>query len=483
MNKYIFKFISILFFSLVYSSLFSQWSLKSNTEDGKYSLVTNSENYFGVSSGKISADAILVLSPADTNTWKLITNTDDGLYSIAENKVSFMGVDSGKIRTKAIYVLNPSTLASLGLDTTKLAYLSKPNSFAGRKQTFDTLNATVKYLLNGTDINTTGTLSNIPYLNQNAAVTGRYSFSDLINFQDSVQLGSAYLYYLNGKVNSTRSFSADTLSGNYISCGAYNLGPNRIIFTTSNNLNLNSASGRDLLLGTGTAGSVFTFQSSLGNIVFTPFAVTGSATTSAIDINQTWNTTGSPTAFKMNLSNLQSGSSSLIMDWQIDGASLLNLNKAGNLFVSGAIRPGQIITQSATGGASVMASTQRIFQLNFYNTSEAAGTVNVIYGNPQIVPTSGTAVFNSFNLNPTVNQTGGSNGITRGLYVNPVLTSAADFRAIEVAAGKSIFQDLVVNSDTKGIVLKDSGGHYWRITVNAAGVLSTTDLGTSLTGF
>jgi hypothetical protein len=53
-------------------------------------------------------------------------------------------------------------------------------------------------------------------------------------------------------------------------------------------------------------------------------------------------------------------------------------------------------------------------------------------------PTSGTAVVNALTLQQTINQTGGSNGITRGLYIAPTLTAAADFRAIEVASGITI---------------------------------------------
>ena len=48
-----------------------------------------------------------------------------------------------------------------------------------------------------------------------------------------------------------------------------------------------------------------------------------------------------------------------------------------------------------------------------------------------VTSTSGTAIINGLNLNFTINQTGGANGITRGLYVNPTLTSAADWRSIE----------------------------------------------------
>ena len=52
--------------------------------------------------------------------------------------------------------------------------------------------------------------------------------------------------------------------------------------------------------------------------------------------------------------------------------------------------------------------------------------------------TGGTATHSGILLNQTINQTGGANGITRGLYVNPTLTAAADFRAIEVSAGVTV---------------------------------------------
>jgi hypothetical protein len=80
---------------------------------------------------------------------------------------------------------------------------------------------------------------------------------------------------------------------------------------------------------------------------------------------------------------------------------------------------------------------------NFYtgNYNATSGTQGVISltGPPTFSPTSGTAVFNALNLAFTINQTGGANGITRGLYVNPTITAAADFRAIETTAGNIIF--------------------------------------------
>ncbi len=40
--------------------------------------------------------------------------------------------------------------------------------------------------------------------------------------------------------------------------------------------------------------------------------------------------------------------------------------------------------------------------------------------------------------------------------------------------------DLVSDSATKGIILKDGNGHYWRLTITTLGAVTTTDLGTSL---
>jgi hypothetical protein len=46
-------------------------------------------------------------------------------------------------------------------------------------------------------------------------------------------------------------------------------------------------------------------------------------------------------------------------------------------------------------------------------------------------PTSGTGTATTLRIGGTINQTGGANGITRGLYVQPTLTAAADWRSIE----------------------------------------------------
>lgn len=76
------------------------------------------------------------------------------------------------------------------------------------------------------------------------------------------------------------------------------------------------------------------------------------------------------------------------------------------------------------------------FDNTFVDTS---GTVDLFHQYSTFAPTSGTAVFNGLYINQQINQTGGANGITRGIFVDPVLTSSADYRAIETSSGKVIF--------------------------------------------
>jgi len=66
-----------------------------------------------------------------------------------------------------------------------------------------------------------------------------------------------------------------------------------------------------------------------------------------------------------------------------------------------------------------------------------SGNVDVMRITNTFSATSGTGTMSIFTVNPIINQTGGANGITRGLYVNPTLTAAADWRGIESVAASN----------------------------------------------
>src|SRR5690606_12291636 len=64
--------------------------------------------------------------------------------------------------------------------------------------------------------------------------------------------------------------------------------------------------------------------------------------------------------------------------------------------------------------------------------SRTSGERHFLQLSNTFAPTSGTAVQNAITIMHQVNQTGGANGITRGLYINPTLTAAADWRSLEM---------------------------------------------------
>lgn len=79
--------------------------------------------------------------------------------------------------------------------------------------------------------------------------------------------------------------------------------------------------------------------------------------------------------------------------------------------------------QTNIGKSAAITSTSGLFQVAVVGTD--AGNFR------SFSPTSGTATYTVLRIAAEINQTGGANGITRGLYVNPTLTAAADWRSIE----------------------------------------------------
>ena len=82
--------------------------------------------------------------------------------------------------------------------------------------------------------------------------------------------------------------------------------------------------------------------------------------------------------------------------------------------------------------------------------SFTTGTQNLLNITGTFAPTSGTAVHNGLVINNTINQTGGANGITRGLLINSTLTAAADYRALEITGGKIVVPSTIIAHGTTG---------------------------------
>lgn len=104
-------------------------------------------------------------------------------------------------------------------------------------------------------------------------------------------------------------------------------------------------------------------------LFLTPPTVTGSATTSAFSIRQTWNTTGNPTGIFMNITNTASGGSGNLMDLQVGGSSRFRVSAIGEGVFASTLQGTAVIATSATNGF-IMSNRFRI-------TSEADGIVRI----------------------------------------------------------------------------------------------------------
>ena len=71
-------------------------------------------------------------------------------------------------------------------------------------------------------------------------------------------------------------------------------------------------------------------------------SLTGTQATSLVDLSATWNTTGTPSALKLNVTDTASNANSLLMDLQVGGVSKLKVDKTGvitpiNVYAGGSL--------------------------------------------------------------------------------------------------------------------------------------------------
>jgi len=67
----------------------------------------------------------------------------------------------------------------------------------------------------------------------------------------------------------------------------------------------------------------------------TGFSLTGTNAQTLLNLSGTWNTSGTPTAIKLNVTDTASNASSLLMDLQTGGSSVFSINKLGRITFGG----------------------------------------------------------------------------------------------------------------------------------------------------
>lgn len=122
-------------------------------------------------------------------------------------------------------------------------------------------------------------------------------------------------------------------SANWILAGGNTTGANLNIGTNDNyNLNLETANTPRLTVASnGNVGINNTTPQSKLEIFDTSLANSGSLSGSGLYLAQAWNTTGSPVALKLNITNNNSGPASKLMDLRVSEASKFNVSSLGNV--------------------------------------------------------------------------------------------------------------------------------------------------------
>jgi hypothetical protein len=96
-----------------------------------------------------------------------------------------------------------------------------------------------------------------------------------------------------------------------------------------------STSG-NVMIGTTTAGGRFTIQPTNNQVgmAISGSSLTGSNAQSLVSLSQTWNTTGNPTAIKLDVTNTASGANSYLLDLQVGGIPQFTVFKGGEIKTS-----------------------------------------------------------------------------------------------------------------------------------------------------
>jgi hypothetical protein len=173
--------------------------------------------------------------------------------------------------------------------------------------------------------------------------------------------------------------------------------------------------------------------SNVSAIAQTGYSLTGSNASSLIDLAGTWNTTGNPTAIKLNITNTASGATAKLIDLQVGGTSEFVVDKAGYtgintgspnsfLHVAGSLRL-PITTKTATYTLDATDYTV-VFDLNG-NATANLPDATTIPGRIYVIKINRTNVGDTLTIDPNGAQTIDGNA-TLDLLCQQAITIQSD---------------------------------------------------------
>lgn len=151
------------------------------------------------------------------------------------------------------------------------------------------------------------------------------------------------------------------------------------------------------------------------------YSLTGSNADSMFDLAGTWNTTGTPTAIKTNITDTASNAASLLLDLQVGGASQFKVGKGGKLTA-------QTLTIGLGGQTTVATNTALGFES--LNSASLTGAQNTGVGYQALLSnTTGTQNIAVGSLSLVSNTTGVNNSAIgyAAIYFNTTGSSNSAF--------------------------------------------------------
>jgi hypothetical protein len=351
------------------------------------------------------------------------TYNSPGYYSFYGQRVMLQQTGVNRAMVRFGTISNSITLTSPGEnDFGLLQFGSGTNLFPAWKRNTTNLEARL-----ADDSAQTGILANNINFGTTTG-TGRINLPDAgTTASDGISFGTGTSNLYRNGANSIRTDGALQV------LGAITNNNNNIVVSSNNIYNQNATGIEYGRYGGGGGLRLYPNNTVLGaelkvngEFALTPPSLTGSSATSILNLTQTWNTTGSPTALNVNITNTASGASANLMDLQVGGVSQFRVNKFGSTTLGSSLTISGGIT--ATFNTSTPNTNQYVFS---GSNNSISGTNSGIINSTSFQPLSGTAIFSAYLYQGIINQTGGANGITRGIFVNPTLTAAADWRGAE----------------------------------------------------